>query len=208
MRKLAMVILAGLAVFLAVGPPAASAKGAATRCKGELDSGGYRKLIVPAGKTCDGTNAKIHVRDGVWVRPGGTFILGEEGMGAATGGIRGGVHADSPASLQLHFAHVRGGVRMQGGNGTFSTIEDNVIRGRAKVRDYSGFWLGFIRNKVRGSVTLSRNSMDDPDANEYVTNTISGDLVCRGNSPAPQIGDSSGEKNVVKGRKVGQCASL
>ena len=108
----------------------------------------------------------------------------------------------------LDFAHVSGGVTMRGGNGFFSTVEDNVIRGGATIDGYSGFWLGFIRNKVRGTVRLSNNVMDDPDANEYVTNTIKGNLICHGNSPAPQVGDSEGLPNVVSGRKVDQCAGL
>jgi hypothetical protein len=97
---------------------------------------------------------------------------------------------------------------MRGGNGEFSTVEDNVIRGGATINGYSGFWLGFIRNKVHGTVRLSNNVMDDPDANEFVTNTIKGNLVCHGNSPAPQVGDSEGLPNVVSGRKVDQCAGL
>jgi hypothetical protein len=96
-------------------------------------------------------------------------------------------------------------VRMLGGNGFFSTVEDNVIRGGATIDGYSGFWLGFIRNTVQGTVKLSNNDMDDPDANEYVTNTIEGNLVCHNNSPAPQVGDSEGLPNVVTGQKVDQC---
>ena len=52
------------------------------------------------------------------------------------------------------------------------------------------------------------NVLADPDGNEYVTNTIHGSLVCSGNSPAPQVGDSQGESNVVTGRKAGQCAEV
>ena len=89
-----------------------------------------------------------------------------------------------------------------------NAIEDNVIHGGATINGYSGFWLGFIRNSVHGTVTLSNNHMGDPDANEYVTNRIRGSLVCHNNSPAPQVGDSEGEPNVVTGRKVGQCAGL
>jgi hypothetical protein len=97
---------------------------------------------------------------------------------------------------------------MRGGNGFFSTVEDNVIRGGARIIGYSGFWLGFIRNTVHGTVNLNDNHMDDPDANEYVTNTIHGNLNCAGNSPAPQVGDSEGSPNQVTGRKTGQCAGL
>jgi hypothetical protein len=208
MRKLGLVIGAALAIAaLSAGAPTAVAGGSATTCTGTLASGSYHKLVVPEGATCDGTNANIDVRGGVRVERGATLVLGFDG-GPNTGTISGGVRAQSPASLQLHFAHVRGGVTMENGNGFFSTVEDSDIRGGATIDGYSGFWLGFIRNDVRGTVTLSNNQMDDPDANEFVTNTIAGSLVCHNNSPAPQVGDSEGQPNVVTGQKVGQCAGL
>ena len=37
------------------------------------------------------------------------------------------------------------------------------------------------------------------------TNTIAGDLICRGNNPPPQQGDSAGLLNTVAGMKIGQC---
>jgi hypothetical protein len=223
MRKLVLMVMAALAALAGTstalaarggthGKSGAHAKKAATTCTGTLASGKYHKLVVPAGETCDGTNAVINVRGGVRVREGATFILGFD-HGPATGTIRGGVRAKEPASLQLHSAHISGGVRMRGGGGpkqppptVFSTVEDNVIRGGATINGYSAFWLGFIRNHVRGTVRLSNNDMGDPDANEYVTNTIKGNLVCHNNSPAPQVGDSEGLPNVVTGRKVDQCA--
>jgi hypothetical protein len=209
MRKRGLLIAGALATAaLMAGAPTALAGHHGFACTGTLESGKYHKLVVPAGATCDGTEANIVVRGGVRVGEGATFILGNEELGADTGRIRGGVRADSPASLQLHFAHVNGGVRMHGGNGFFSTVEDNVIHGGATIKGYSGFWLGFIRNKVHGTVKLNDNIMDDPDANEYVTNTIKGNLVCHGNSPAPQVGDSEGQPNIVTGRKVDQCAGL
>jgi hypothetical protein len=51
-----------------------------------------------------------------------------------------------------------------------------------------GSWLGFIRNTVHGSVKLNNNQMDDPDANEFVTNAIHGNLVCHNNSPRATSG--------------------
>jgi hypothetical protein len=211
MGKIRLLVVGALsAAALAVGVSAALATchHAKFRCTGTLASGTYHKLVVPAGAECDGTEAKIDVRGGVRVHEGGTFILGSEELGADTGRIRGGLRAKAPASLQVHFAHIKGGLRMHGGNGFFSTVEDSVIRGGATINGYSGFWLGFIRNTVRGNVRLSNNVMDDPDANEYVTNRIKGNLVCHNNSPAPHVGDSEGEPNVVSGRKVDQCAGL
>jgi hypothetical protein len=209
MRKIGLLIVGALsATALVAGLSTALAAHARSTCTGTLASGTYHKLVVPAGATCDGTEAKINVRGGVRVHEGGTFILGSEELGADTGKIRGGIRAKAPASLQVHFAHIKGGLRMHGGNGFFSTVEDNVIRGGATINGYSGFWLGFIRNTVRGTVRLNNNVMDDPDANEFVTNRIKGNLICHNNSPAPQVGDSQGLPNVVSGRKVDQCAGL
>ena len=206
MHRRGLIIVGALTTTaLAVGLSTALAKGGVTTCTGTLASGNYQKLVVPANATCDGTNANIDVQGGVRVGEGATFILGsEEGTGGGT--IRGGVRANGSASLQLHFATVSGGVRMLGGNGFFSTVEDNHIHGGASIDGYSGFWLGFIRNTVQGTVKLSDNQMDDPDANEFVTNTIRGSLICHNNSPAPHVGDSEGLPNTVSGRKVDQCA--
>ena len=117
---------------------------------------------MPAGATCDGTNAKIWVRDGVRVHQGATFVLGQEG-GTGTGVIRHKIQANAPASLQVHFAHIWGGVRMYGGNGPFSTVEDSTIRGGAvTITGYSGFWFGFIRNDVRGNVKAQQHEDGRP----------------------------------------------
>jgi len=206
--RLLVTLTAAVTAMMAVTASTALA-GSKTACTGTLDSGSYQRLTVPAGATCDGTAAKIRVRSGVRVARGATFILGSEDLETEnTGKIRGGIEANSPASLQVHFAHVNGGLRMRGGNGYFSAIEDNTIRGGARVKGYTGVWLGFIRNRVHGTVVLADNVMEDPDANEYVTNVIFGDMICRRNSPAPQVGDSQGQANNVTGRKVGQCAGL
>jgi hypothetical protein len=208
MRKVGVAIVMVLsASALAVGLSTALAAHSGSTCTGTLASGNYHKLVVPPGATCDGTTANIDVRGGVDVGKGATFILGNE-QGGPTGTIKGGIRANAPASLQVHFAHISGGVRMYGGAGFFSTVEDNVIQGGATIDGYTGFWLGFIRNHVHGTVTLSNNQMDDPDANEFVTNTIKGSLVCHHNSPKPQVGDSEGLPNVVSGQKVDQCAGL
>jgi hypothetical protein len=73
---------------------------------------------------------------------------------------------------------------------------------------YDGFWFGFIRNHVNGSMQPNGNVLADPDGNEYVINTIHGSLNCADNSPAPQVGDSEGSPNQVTGAKTGQCAGL
>src|SRR5205823_13663665 len=122
----------------------------------------------------------------------------------------------NPASLQIHFTTINGGITSRGGAGpfgdpfdvTWTTIEDSHINGGVTITGYNGFWMGFIRNHVNGTVTLNNNVPLDSDANEYVTNVIHGSLRCAGNSPAPQIGDSEGSPNQVTGAKTGQCANL
>jgi len=158
----------------------------------------------------------VTIGDGLFIEPGATFVLGSENHPGSTGTINGGVHARHAASVQIHFATINGGVDVRGGSGpfggpfeiTWNAIEDNTINGGATVQGYNGFWFGFIRNTVNGSVNLNRNVLFDEDGNEYVTNTIRGNLSCAGNSPAPQVGDSQGSPNRVTGVKTGQCAHL
>ena len=91
---------------------------------------------------------------------------------------------------------------------TFNTVEDSTINGGYTESGYDGFWNGFFRNNVHGSVNFYNNVVLDPDGNEFQTNTIHGNLNCFGNDPAPQSGDSGGEPNHVTGRETGQCVGL
>jgi hypothetical protein len=203
---------AGLLFSLAA---VAEAKPKATTCTGELAAGKYHKVVVPDGAACLSAGP-VTIRGGLFIGPGATFVLGDEANPVDTGTISGGVHATNPASVQIHFTTINGGVDVQGGSGpfggpfeiTWNAIEDNRINGGATVEGYNGLWFGFIRNHVNGSVNLNNNVLEDPDANEYVTNTIHGNLNCAGNSPAPQVGDSEGRPNQVTGQKTGQCADL
>lgn len=217
MRKLSGLIV-GAAVVLAMPftSPAAQAKGvASTTCTGALDPGTYHRVIVPEGAVCLG-DGPVRIVSGLWIQSGATFVLGSEESPGSTGTINAGVHATDPASVQIHFATINGGIDIDGGSGpfgppfdvTWNAIEDNWIHGGVRITGYDGFWMGFIRNHVSGSVTLSNNTLTDPDGNEYVTNTIKGTLRCWGNDPAPQVGDSEGSPNVVTGRKIGQCTEV
>ena len=201
---------------LVVGVPAvAGAASSSTICTGTLAPGSYHRVVVPAGAVCL-SDGPVTIRGGLSIQSGATFVLGNEENPVNTGTISGGVHATNAASVQIHFTRINGGVSIHGGSGpfggpfgvTFNAIEDNRINGGATVAGYNGFWFGFIRNHVNGSVNLNNNTLTDPDANEYVTNTIHGNLNCTGNTPAPQVGDSEGLPNQVTGNKTGQCAGL
>ena len=130
--------------------------------------------------------------------------------------ISGGVRSQNAASVQIHFVTINGGVDLIGGSGpaggpfgiTWNTIEDSVIHGSVNISGYNGFWQGFFRNTVNGSVNFNNNVVVDEDGNEIQTNTIHGSLNCSGNSPKPQSGDSGGSPNTVTGSEKGQCKGL
>jgi hypothetical protein len=204
------------AALLVCLPAFAGAGTNTTACTDVLAPGTYTRVVVPAGATCL-SDGPVNIRNGLFIERGATFVLGSEENPGNNGAINGGVHATNPASVQIHFARINGGIDVHGGSGpfggpfdiTWNAIEDNVVNGGVTVEGYNGFWFGFIRNKVNGPVNLNNNvSTEDPDSNEYVSNTINGGLNCAGNSPAPQIGDSEGSANKVNGRKTGQCATL
>ena len=215
-RHIRVLVPVTLGVALLVGlPGSALAASKATACVDSLAAGSYEKVVVPEGATCL-SEGPVTIRGGLSIEPGATFVLGSDEKPGNTGTISGGVHATDPASVQIHFAAIDGGIEVQGGSGpfggpfeiTWNAIEDNRINGGATVEGYNGFWFGFIRNHVNGSVSLNNNVLVDEDGNEYVTNTIHGSLNCAGNSPAAQAGDSEGRPNEVTGPKTGQCAGL
>jgi hypothetical protein len=215
-RAIRLVTVGMLAAAVLVGVTSvAGASPGVTTCNGELGAGTYKRVVVPADAVCL-SNGPVTIRGGLYIEQGATFVLGSEENPVDTGTINGGVHATDAMSVQIHFTTINGGIDVHGGSGpfggpfdvTWNTIEDSSIHGGVTISGYNGFWMGFIRNDVRGSVNLNDNVLVDEDGNEYVTNTIHGSLNCSGNSPAPQVGDSEGESNVVTGAKTGQCAAL
>jgi hypothetical protein len=203
-------------VALVVVVPAFAGGGSATSCTDTLAPGTYQHVVVPDGATCITFEGPVTIRGGVDVGAGATFVLGTEENPAHTGTISGGVHSLNAASVQIHFSTINGSVDLEGGSGpfggpfdiTWNTIEDSVINGAVNISDYDGFWQGFFRNTVNGSVNFNNNTVVDPDGNELQTNTIHGNLNCSGNSPAPQQGDSGGSPNTVTGSATGQCVGV
>jgi hypothetical protein len=214
MRRLNLLLSAAVLVSAIFGVSSASAAGG-TICNGMLASGTYHRVIVPAGGVCS-TDGPVTVRGGLFVQQGGTVVFGSEENPVHTATINGGVHASNAMSVQIHFSTINGGIAIRGGSGpfggpfgvTWNTIEDSTINGGYTEVGYDGFWNGFIRNDVHGSVNLIGNTVADPDGNEVVTNTIHGSLNCAGNDPSPQVGDSEGSPNHVTGAETGQCAGL
>jgi len=219
MRKLAATI--GLTtlvatIFAIVTPATAFAAGGVTTCNGELAAGTYGRVVVPEGGLCT-SDGPITITGGVVVERAGTLVFGSDENPVHTATISNGVVATDAMGVQIHHSTINGGLRIHGGQGpfggpfevTWNAIEDDLIRGGAVIDGYDGFWQGFLNNDVRGSVNLNNNNLfEKDDANEFVSNTIHGNMNCSGNDPAPQVGDSEGGPNTVTGHKTGQCAAL
>jgi hypothetical protein len=177
------------------------------------------------------TEATVNVGGNLLVKSGGILGLGcspEAGCATTTSDhIYGSLIASRAVAVIAHSNTIGGNVSIQGGGGgfgcapnevlsavagfpapPFSTLEDNTIGGNTVITGLQSCWFGFIRNEVQGNVILENNTMADPDANEVVTNFIQRNLICLANSPAPQVGDSFGDPNVVLGHKLGQCANI
>jgi hypothetical protein len=212
--RLAGAVGAAVLCTLAVGIPSFARSG--TTCTSTLAPGTYGHVTVPDGAVCIIGAGPLTIRGGLDVGAGATFVFGDEGSPGVNATISGGVRSLDAASVQIHFSTINGGIVLRGGSGpfggpfdvTFNTIEDSRINGSVTISGYDGFWQGFIRNTVHGSLTFDDNTLADPDGNEVVTNTIHGSVSCAGNDPAPQVGDSEGEDNIVTGATSGQCAGF
>jgi len=141
--------------------------------------------------------------------------------------VNGNVIADQPLSLYLSFITIHGNLISNGGGGgvtgefrNFPT-KDIVVDGNMVIQGWTGGWIGIIRDQVGGNVIFSNNQSvltqdeegnvsvgTDPDSSEVATNVIGGNLICQGNNPPAQLGDSGGLLNTVGGQKLGQCANL
>lgn len=183
----------------------------------------HGKLEIEQNAFLDAHVGRLIVFGNVFVEHRAGFILGcltTPTMPRCTSTndrIFGNVDADQALALIFHHNVIHGSVWDNSGGGgkmcgnpptIFTTFEDNTISGNLQVRGLRSCWLGIVRNLVRGSVVVINNIMADPDANEFVTNRIFGNLACFSNFPRPQIGDSGGSPNKVSGQKLGQCAKL
>ncbi len=179
-------------------------------------------LVVADGASLNAhaaTYADVHVSGNVLVGKGGILGLGMYGPPniPLTGTVvDGNIVANQPQSLYLSAITVHGNLISNGGSSTGLNypIKNNVIGGNIEIQGWSGWWIGLFRNTVAGNVIFSKNSgtktgdTGELDSSEVATNTIGGNLICQGDMPAAQIGDSGGSVNTVSGRAIGQCSSL
>jgi hypothetical protein len=188
-----------------------------TTCKGgKIRSGSYASLriagvctlgnrayTVVRGNLVVGNhgilNAITHGRLVVWrnleVLPGGAVGLGcspNVGCDVTTHDhIQGSVIANNALAMIFHSNRIDGRIEQTGGGGGVNC--NPVLFGGPAYSTYED-------NRVGGNLTVS-----GLHSCEVQTNTIAGDLICRGNNPPPQQGDSGGLLNIVAGQKIGQC---
>ena len=86
----------------------------------------------------------------------------------------------------------------------YNDYTDNTVGGNLTVTGTIVNWYGIIGNIVHGNLTDTNNSAS-PDGNETLNNTVYGNLVCSGNNPAVEYGDSNGGPNEVGGNATGEC---
>ena len=134
--------------------------------------------------------------------------------------VGGNVTANGALTMYLDGNTIHGNVTSTGGGPgpTFDPyinfpIKDNTIGGNVSVSGWQGAWVGLLRNTVGKNVSVTNNvgvaiGEFGPDSTEVATNTIAGNLICQGNSPAAQLGDSGGTDNTVGKKKIGECAGL
>jgi hypothetical protein len=194
------------------------------------------QLYVTSGSVLNAvTTADVHVKGNVQVGRGAVFALGcgpETNCATPTADeVDGNVNSDHATAVILHNDTVKGdittlndgpgvtcdpspqlsGIPNLAGHGpvpAYDAFEDNTVGGYITSSGLRSCWMGIVRNHVGTNILVADDRTADPDGNEVVSNTINGDLGCYNNSPAAQIGDSSGTPNKANGTKLGECASL
>ena len=176
----------------------------------------------------------VHVTGNVKVGKGAILGLG---YATPNDVVDGNVDANQPLSVYLGGVTIHGNVTSNGGGSSTKfynfPIKDNTIDGNLTLHGWQGGWIGALRNHVGGKLDISNvgsvvhaadgDACDasgtfpngcvaapgaDPDSTEVTDNVVAGNLICHGNSPAAQAGDSGGGPNIVSGNKIGECAGL
>ena len=174
--------------------------------------------------------ADLTVGGSIDVGPGGVLLLGCSPFiscpSAVTfDSVAGDINADQPLGVIVHSTSVAGNLSINGGGGgaqcattpapwttdpalqfpVYDDVEDVTVGGNLRMTNVQSCWLGALRDDVGGSAVFTGDSMGDPDANEMVTNLVNGNLICWGNVPKVQFGDSAASSNIVGGSATGEC---
>jgi hypothetical protein len=185
-------------------------------------------LTVAPGATFDAqTDSHVAIGGNVYAGPGSSFGLGctfahpcsdtnaPPAGGSTSDTVGGNVILDHVFNAAINGDSIGGNlVSTGGGAGLLDpetqfvpfSIKDDTVGRNIVVTDLTTVWFGVIRTEVGRNVILKNINLSDPDGNEVVTDTIGGNLICSGNAPANQVGDSEGSPNIVGKKALGQCA--
>jgi hypothetical protein len=135
--------------------------------------------------------------------------------------LDGSVIAYDPLGLVMHRDFVHGSIIEHGGGAGLGCAAVGIFNKYLGLPDYSNFsniqvggdlrvtglstcWDGYFRNHVGGTMVVSRD-ISVPDGQEVGANIIHGSLLCHGNSPKVEFGDSNSTPSKVGGRATGEC---
>jgi hypothetical protein len=142
--------------------------------------------------------------------------------------IDGSLQEQEPLGVVMHHGVVLGGITETGGGGdrgcaslgffatikypTYSDYEDSTVHGNLVVRGLESCWLGITRVSLTGNMSIVDDQLAEPDAIEILSNKITGNLTCEGNS---HVWDSTDyektlwprapEPDSVGGSRIGEC---
>lgn len=156
--------------------------------------------------------------------------------------VSGNIVENAPQGVVIHNSRIDGNLKETGGGGgisckppkagvfaavkspVFSDVEDTAVGKNIAISGLNSCWLGLARLKIGGSVTISNNTMADPDAIEVLATDIAQNLSCSGNShpaglppiaqpvwdsadtsPTGALYPRAAEPNTVGGTRSGQC---
>jgi len=179
----------------------------------------------------------VHVGGNLTVQSNGVLILGCEpeafpcindpdqvhGTLMTHDTVGGNLTTQGALAVIVHATDIARNTVVQGGGGgvtcastipnvpgppAYVDFEDNTIGGNSIIQGVQSCWAGYIRNHVSRNVIYQGNTFADPDASELTTNTVGRNMICFGNSPQVQFGDSTGTPDVVGGKALGECKNV
>jgi hypothetical protein len=144
--------------------------------------------------------------------------------------VGGNLVSTQPIGVLVHGDTIQGNVIHSGGGGgvtcnpvgffaeigspAFSAYEDGSVGGNIVITGMQSCWLGLARVQVGNNAIFQSNNLADPDAIEILSNTISHNLICHGNSMVWNSFEASEEgglfprvpaPNTVGHQRIGQC---
>jgi hypothetical protein len=185
-------------------------------------------------------SGSLTVKGSITVMSGATLILGcipssftcfDSNDASSPGSVGGDLTASGALAVIVHNTTIGGSVNQSGGGGgetcnppggifsvlgfpAYSTYEDSTVAGNISLSGVQSCWMGTARVHLGGSMWVLHNQLADPDAIEIVSNTITGNLVCKDNSMVWDSGETSNDlyprawqPNTVGGQRVGQCVT-